>query len=213
MPETFATKFVVTNVNKYIYATVVAAYMFIIFFAHCEYANCDEELPYSVEYVSDRFRPTGWMGDYGALSLNPSCDDDPHSGDTCIEIHYTGKKTQGAGWTGIYWLYPEYNWGGEPGWKDVFTGATNLTFWARGKEGGEKVKFEMGGIAGEYSDSIRLAKSTRIISLSDEWKQYSIDLTGKDLSHVIGGFCWVTNQQQNHEGCIIYLDDIRYEWC
>jgi hypothetical protein len=87
-----------------------------------------------------------------------------------------------------------------------------LTFWARGSSGGERVEFNMGGITGNYSDSIRSPLSTGVITLSDEWQLYEINLTGGDLSHVIGGFCWESEAWQNPDGCTIYLDDIRYEW-
>jgi hypothetical protein len=33
----------------------------------------------------------------------------------------------------------------------------------------------------------------------------------KDLSSVIGGFCWVTDTNMNPAGCTIYLDDMRYD--
>ena len=192
------------NMMKYVILLLVLA-------SWAGVAGCDTQKPYSIETILERFT-LSFDGDRDDIELNPDCTDNPHTGQCCTEIAYSADVSNGYGFVGIYWLYPKDNWGGEPGWKDVFTGATNLTFWARGKEGGEKVKFEMGGIAGEYSDSIRLAKSTRIISLSDEWKQYSIDLTGKDLSHVIGGFRLTIDQEKNPNGCTVYLDDARYEW-
>jgi hypothetical protein len=165
-----------------------------------------------VENVSDRFFPSGWMGDIDDISLNVQSINNPHSGPECIEILYSAAKSKGAGWAGVYWQYPENNWGNMPGWKDIFTGAKRLTFWSRGMNGGEVAEFKMGGITGNYPDSVRPAISTGAITLSKEWKQYTIDLTGKDLSHVIGGFCWVTNTMSNPRGCTIYLDDIKYEW-
>ena len=47
--------------------------------------------------------------------------------------------------------------------------------------------------------------------LTQEWKQYTIDLRGKDLSYMIGGFCWATNADVNPEGATFYLDEIKYE--
>lgn len=171
-----------------------------------------ESQPTKSEEVSDRFIPSGWMGDLGDISLNVHSTNNPHSGPECIEILYSAAKSKNAGWAGIYWQYPENNWGDMPGWNDVFTGANRLTFWARGEKGGETAEFKMGGIAGKYSDSVRPAISTGRITLSDEWQQYTIDLTGKDLSHVIGGFCWVAESMSNPGGYTIYLDDIKYEW-
>ena len=69
----------------------------------------------------------------------------------------------------------------------------------------------MGGISsGEYIDSD--SASIGPIKLTTEWKKYEIDLRGKDLSYVIGGFCWATNIDVNDpEGIVFYLDEIRYE--
>ena len=49
------------------------------------------------------------------------------------------------------------------------------------------------------------------IALTQEWKEYTIDLTGMDLSYIIGGFCWVVSAMDNPEGMVFYLDDIIYE--
>jgi len=160
--------------------------------------------------VQDAFFPSGWMGDWGDIILDDASTDNPHSEPTCIKITYSAVKSQGEGWAGIYWQYPDKNWGDKPEGQDL-TGVTKLTFWARGEKGGEKAEFKVGGITGKYPDSIRPPVSTGIIVLSDKWQQYTVDLAGKDLSHVIGGFCWVTNKNQNPQGCTIYLDDIRYE--
>lgn len=160
--------------------------------------------------VSDIFYPGGWMGDWEDITLDDVSTDTPHSESTCIKITYSAAQSQGDGWAGIYWQYPDENWGDKPEGQDL-TGATKLTFWARGKNGGEKAEFKVGGIIGEYLDSIQPPVSTGVVVLSSNWQKYIIDLTGKDLSHVIGGFCWVTNKIQNPHGCTIYLDDILYE--
>lgn len=160
--------------------------------------------------VQDAFHPVGWMGDWGDIALDDAFINDPHSEPTCIKVTYSAARSQGEGWAGVYWQYPEKNWGDKPEGRDL-NGATRLTFWARGEKGGEKAEFKVGGITGKYPDSIQPPVSTGVIVLSDRWRQYTIDLTAQDLRHVIGGFCWVTNKSQNPHGCTIYLDDIRYE--
>ena len=72
-------------------------------------------------------------------------------------------------------------------------------------------EFKMGGMSsGDYPDSD--SASTPPIQLTKEWKKYEIDLRGRDLSHVIGGFCWATNIDINNpDGIVFYLDDIQYE--
>ncbi|MCP4407895.1 MAG: hypothetical protein GY807_09070, partial [Gammaproteobacteria bacterium] len=44
------------------------------------------------------------------------------------------------------------------------------------------------------------------------WQQYTINLSGQDLSHVIGGFGWSTNQCANPAGATFYLDNIFFEY-
>jgi hypothetical protein len=154
------------------------------------------------------YKPTGWMGDLKDINLTVASSDSPHSLPICTKIVYSPKGNNG--WAGIYWQYPANNWGDNSKGYDL-TGAKKLTFWARGQVGGERAEFKVGGITGQYPDSMTNPISTDTVVLSNEWQQYTIDLIGQDLSHVIGGFCWVTNINQNPMGCIVYLDDIIYE--
>lgn len=158
----------------------------------------------------NHFIPSGWMGDYQDITLIPDSMENPYSGSTCIKITYTNKASSGARWTGLYWQNPANNWGSNPAGGFDLSNATKLTFWARGAKGGERIEeFKMGGISGAYPDSGTAGIGPVI--LTPEWKQYSINLTGKNLSHVIGGFAWSTNLDVNPEGCTFYLDEIRYE--
>ena len=163
------------------------------------------------------FYPTGYMGDLADWSgdtsnvLDYACQDSPHSGNTCIKITYSLGSEK---WAGIYWQYPMNNWGDYPGYN--ISNATRLTFWARGEKGGEGAEFRTGGIYNldkPYHDSFGpVSTDPSIIQLTAEWQKYSIDcLSKQNLSMAIGGFCWVTNQDQNPEGCTIYLDDIFFE--
>ena len=166
--------------------------------------------PFTPVYVHGAYYASGWMGDWGDITFDDACTDNPHSDPICIKIAYSAAKSQGEGWAGIYWQHPDSNWGDKIGGYDL-TGATKLTFWAKGEKGGEKAEFKVGGITGDYPDSLQPAATTRVVSLSDNWQKFTINLAGKDLSHIIGGFCWVTNKNQNPYGCTIYLDDIRFE--
>jgi hypothetical protein len=159
--------------------------------------------------MGNHFIPSGWMGDYGDVKYDGSSKEDPYMGDTCVKIVYSGKATQGARWAGMYWQNPSNNWGTVDKGFDL-SKATKLTFWARGAKGGERVEeFKIGGIMGEFSDSD--SASIGPVILNKEWTQYSIDLKGKDLSYIIGGFCWTTNIDVNPDGAIFYLDEIKYE--
>ena len=157
----------------------------------------------------NHFAPTGWMGDYQDLKFDDKCAVGPHGGATCIETVYTNKATQGARWSGIYWQNPPNNWGIRPGGYNL-SGAKKVTFWAKGKNGGERIEeFKIGGITGEYADSD--VAGIGPVVLTPEWKQFTIDLEGKDLSSISGGFAWSTNLDANPSGCTFYLDDIKYE--
>ncbi|MEK6728030.1 MAG: hypothetical protein AABY28_05110 [Candidatus Omnitrophota bacterium] len=172
-----------------------------------------EGMPFYV--YSDRtspknhFIPSGWMGDYGDIKYDGSSKEDPYLGDSCIKIAYNGKAAQGARWAGIFWQNPSNNWGGVDGGYDL-SKATKLTFWARGANGGERIEeLKVGGLMGEYSDSD--SATIGPVILNKEWKQYTIDLKGKDMSYIIGGFAWSTNIDNNPEGATFYLDEIKYE--
>jgi hypothetical protein len=157
----------------------------------------------------NHFIISGWMGDYGDVKINDQFVQNPHSGGTCIEFHYSAKKVQGVGWAGVYWQNPANNWGSKKGGFDL-TGMTKLTFWARGAKGGEKIqKFVVGGIKGAYADTTEVEMGP--VELTDQWKQYTINLAGKDLSYISGGFGWVANADINPQGIIFYVDDIKYE--
>ena len=182
------------------------------------------------DFGENNFSPTGMMGDFSDYGVNSSCKESPYAGSSCIKIVYLHKLKQVYGWSGLYWQYPPNNWGNIPKAYDL-TAATKLTFWARGKDGGEVInKFQVGGITGKYRDSGIV--SIGPITLSKKWTKYTINLRNMDnsiivsnedkdcwpfaepLSRIIGGFCWATsltgNNNYNH-GITFYLDEIRFE--
>jgi len=127
----------------------------------------------------------------------------------CLRVNY--KASGPKGWAGIYWQNPANNWGdvaGRAGYD--LRGATRLTFWARGEKGGERIhEIRVGGIVGQYPDSD--VATMKNIRLTKEWKSYTIDLSGKDLRHIIGGFGFFVNKAEDSGGVQFYLDDIIYE--
>lgn len=147
---------------------------------------------------------SGWMGGYDALALDPESTNSPHSGATCLEVVYDAPGM----WAGVVWQDPANDWGDLPGGYDL-TGARKLTFWARGEEGGEKIDFGVGIIGTDkpYPDTVKETKKG--VKLKREWKQYSIDLKGKDLTRVKSGFSFAFAGRGRP--IVFYLDDIRYE--
>ncbi|MBU3934214.1 MAG: hypothetical protein KKH11_06085, partial [Candidatus Omnitrophica bacterium] len=130
----------------------------------------------------NHYAPSGWMGDFGDVNLNDQYMKDPHSGTTSIQVTYSAKKTQGAGWAGIFWQNPPNNWGERMGGFDL-TGYNKLTFWARGENGGEAIeKVKVGGIKGTYPDSLEVEMGP--VVLTRDWKKYAVNLAGQDLSYV-----------------------------
>jgi hypothetical protein len=161
----------------------------------------------------NHYIPSGWIGDFGDIRMNEQSTTSPHSGTTSIEFIYSAKRTQNKGWAGVYWQNPAQNWGTKKGGFDL-TGMTKLTFWARGAKGGEVIdKVKVGGIGIDdkkpYPDSCMIEMGP--IELTSDWKQYTINLAGKDLSYVSGGFCWVMIADVNPDGATFYLDDIKFE--
>jgi outer membrane protein OmpA-like peptidoglycan-associated protein len=148
------------------------------------------------------------MGD-SDLTLSGAYAKTPHGEGPCLRVNY--KATGPKGWAGIYWQDPANNWGDVPGRAGYdLRGATRLTFWARGESGGERVhEFRVGGIVGQYPDSDVATLSN--IRLTREWKAYKIDLSKKDLRHIIAGFGFFVNKAENSGGMMFYLDDILFE--
>jgi hypothetical protein len=183
----------------------------------------------------NHYIPSGWMGDFGDLKINngwtkgvgkpkdakaaakkmPKNKDGSamaeEKDETCLQISYSGERKQGHGWAGIYWQHPANNWGDKRGGYNL-TGYKKMTFWARGDKGGETIdKFFMGGISGQTEEGDSDEASVSPVTLTKEWKFYTVDLTGLDLSHIIGGFGFAANADANPDGFTLYVDEIRYE--
>jgi exo-beta-1,3-glucanase (GH17 family) len=167
----------------------------------------------------EHFVPSGWMGDIGSIGLYECERADPHSGELAVRVSFSPTGT--LGWGGIYWQYPENNWGTIS--RTIDLSYTNkLTFWAKGEEGDERIRFFVGGIGTKndpYPDSLRPQVSTGFIQLTNQWQKYTINLLlarpepsyGQDLSRVIGGFGWATDKCANPAEVTFYLDDIVFE--
>jgi hypothetical protein len=146
---------------------------------------------------------SGWMGYTEILDVDPKWDSDCYNGLTCFKNIW---ETDAVSWVGIRWLQPENNWGEVPNAGYDLTGATKVTFFARGEVGGEPVEFLAGGISGDHPDSIQPAASTGTVLLTTDWQKYSIDLSGKDITHVISPFGWTVANDP-----IFYIDDVTYD--
>jgi hypothetical protein len=189
--------------------------------------NGDQHQPSGAAFLvvydeSDASRGRLWdpsdarMPPKAAIWYRDACDVDPRSGKTCIEVGY---QTSSADWAGMYWLRGG-SWGGVQGPNLLDSlrvergDPVRLTFWVRGRDGGERVDFRVGGMSkGKYPDSIRFPLATGHIRLPSEWTKLTIDLTGQDLTQMSSAFCWVAERAKNRGRAEVwfYLDDIVFE--
>jgi hypothetical protein len=164
------------------------------------------KLPVAVyaDGAAEPWAASGWMGGTDALTMDPACTEAPHSGKTCLKVLYDAPGM----WVGVAWQHPANDWGDKPGGYDL-TGAKRLTFWARGAEGGEKLDFSVGLLESDkkYSDSTKV--DLKGVKLKTEWKQYTIDLKGQDMTRIKTPFVWALGGRGR--SVTFYLDDIRFE--
>ena len=168
----------------------------------------------------NHYKPTGYMGDCGDIHIDETCEDRPRSGQTCIRIMYDAKGkapnecdyAPPCKWSGVYWQNPPNNWGknqADQGKGFDLSTYTRVIFAARADRAC-KGQFKVGGINERFGDSLTYARSTTA-KLDKEWQEFTIDLKGANLKHIIGGFCWVSNWDSTPDGVTIFLDDIRFE--
>lgn len=170
--------------------------------------------------LDHHFTPSGKMGDAGDIEFTDTFESSAHSGRTSIRISYvpTGRGPNECDypppcrWAGTYWQHPPNNWGRDEIWKGQgydLTRYTELVFWARADRP-SAIEFKVGGIIGPYGDSLKYPRGV-LAKLDTDWREFTIDLRSADLTHVIGGFAWVTNHETNPRGVTFYLDDIQFQ--
>ncbi len=167
---------------------------------------------YKDKSTKNRFTPSGYMPDGQCLTVDDSWQYDVKEGKTCLRIVYDVVcSAEGRKWVGVYWQNPADNWGARKGGYNL-AGASRLVFWAKGEMGGERLEeFRVGGLGANQNYPDSDTASIGPVILTKQWKEYSIDLRGKDLSYISGGFEWVDNVDANPHHCTFYLDDIRFE--
>ncbi len=148
--------------------------------------------------------PTGWMGNLKGLKLSETCETRPHSGKHCIRVDYT----PAADWAGVVWQNPGNDWGDLPGGWNL-TGAKNLTFWARGDQGREKISCEFGIIAKNKRFHDSGTGKLEGIELTTQWQKFTIDVSKLDLSRIKSGFVFTVAGAG--QPVAFFLDDIRFE--
>ena len=179
--------------------------------------------------AGNHFVMLGKIGDdLRAVEIDPCSTENPRAGLTAVKNIF--RNTTGVNWGGWYFLngiltgedrQPRANWGAVPNAGVDLRGARALSFWARGDRGGERIEFFMGGVGRDavsgqptepFPDSTsRVPRLGTLFTLTPTWTRYTIDLTGVDLSYVLGGFGWVANAVNNPKNAVFWIDDIQYD--
>jgi hypothetical protein len=133
-------------------------------------------LPMAVDGV---YVPSGFMGDTDSITITPSeevpdgtCDDDRAPGEPVGDCHIVTyvNDVDSMNWGGVFWQYPDGNWGDFPGLL-VEEGATKVTFQAKGGAGGEAIVFQV-GMEGTDTFHEEIA-----VTITTEWTEYEIDVS------------------------------------
>ena len=184
----------------------------------------DGELPEVAElpYAVDAFHvPSGFMGQ-GSLQPSPitaypnaekddsTCGGKRSSADAvgaCHTFSYTPSDAAGAEmWAGVFWTFGDGNWD-LPGIA-IAPGAKKISFYAKA-DSAVVIKFSAG--MADKSDAFHVESDP--ITLTKEWKQYSLSLAGIDYNTVNGAFAWtIDNMAQTATApFVFYIDDIQWE--
>jgi hypothetical protein len=175
-------------------------------------AQMDRYHQSTIVYSADGFGayyPGGRVGDVDDIRVVPPGERGDPAGPSSVQIDYRPQHSGGLGWAGIYFLYPDANWGQRSGRN--LSGATKLTFWACADHL-TRAEFFVGGIHDPHlphADSLQKT-STGIVSVTPTWQHYEIDLTGKDASSVIAGLGMATSRDEDQEPRSLFLEDIAF---
>ena len=161
----------------------------------------DPQTPTLPMRVDDWFGPSGYMGDGESGLISSAECNNPSTllGGRCHTFTWVpGDK----GWAGVFWQYPDGNWGTADG-LPIPSGATAVVFTAWGERGDEIVTFGAG-----MGDIDGFSKELSNIALSSTPQEYVIDLTDISYELVVGGFVWTAAQSDGP--MTFHLENIRW---
>lgn len=168
--------------------------------------SCDAtnqlNLPFWIDDEGAGFAPSGFMGDAAGITMTNDCPmRAPDASGMCHAVEWSPSASS-PGWAGVWWQYPENNWGTLPG-QPVEPGATEVSFYAWGADGGEVVEFSTG-----YMAEDGFSAGTGNVTLTTQPTEYTIDVSGVSYDQVRGAFSWVSNMAG---GATFYIDDIHWQ--
>jgi PKD repeat protein len=99
------------------------------------------------------------------------------------------------------------------------TGAKKIKFWVMGEDGGEKVKFKLVGKKKNSDDrqsrdslavfsAESFGRTSKEISLKDEWIKYEVDLEGSDLTDITHPFGFELSKGSGGKSQVVYLKGV-----
>jgi hypothetical protein len=168
----------------------------------CGAPSTELALPFWLDSEDAGFVPSGFMGDNTGVTMGNDCPmRAPSARGACHTAAWTPTASS-PGWAGVFWQYPENNWGTLPG-REIEPGATAVSFYAWSEQGGEVVEFGTG-----YAVEDGFAQSSGQITLTDSPVEYTIDLSGVSYTDVRGGFSW---SSEVSGGLTFYIDDLHWQ--
>jgi hypothetical protein len=217
-----------------------------IFAAACAPEAGKPKLPEGPFTVSEYFVASGAMGDGatpGNLVINQEagCKDRPAGArGSCYSFQYvasapydqSGKACQ---WAGVFWQYPENNWGNATGLPIPGSKLSKVTFQAAVGDGTEAISFQIGGIgappgsdgapAPPPTDSCPPTTTSQpnydqllnklAAMVGTDWQKLEIPIKAREpamtIDSLIGAFAWSVSATTTPLPKTIYIDDLAYE--
>jgi hypothetical protein len=203
--------------------------------------------------VSDYFAPSGAMGDGATpgnlvIGTSSGCKERPAGArGYCYSFQYVGnapyttpvsKSTGVCNWAGLFFQYPDNNWGTSPGLPVPSGKLSKVSFQVAVGAGMETMTFQIGGIGAPpqpdgapappppsacppaetpVPPNYDLVSNVTMQLVGTEWQKIEIPILGRDSSaslpsstELIGAFSWALSSTPGLPKTV-YLDDIFYE--
>ena len=138
--------------------------------------------------IQDHFHASGWMADWDVGSMQGQrCDTQKAPCfENCSRFIYTPENERPRGWAGMYWQYPNNNWGAETG-KPLGAGATRVRFIGWSAIEGQTVHIVVGLV-----DHDPVHTETTLV-FTTEPTEYIIDMPPQAYDEIITPFGWTAS--------------------
>lgn len=157
------------------------------------------------------YQPSGWMAEgnnISALSLNSFSPVSPAQGIFCARVSFDSAI---ALWAGFY-IQASEKWRADGGVGIDLSGYTTLKVKARAatvNDTGVQIRFGVGGDTASATNADSCNVQSAWQTLGTDWTEFSLDLTGQNLSD-INGLAKVVLGRLEETMSTVYMDDIRF---